>query len=254
MGCVIYNVESDYSDGCDHPRDVFFECGVCGRLHKVTVGCGKRFEYFCPTCSKRWRSKTFVKYFKAVNCMHDPKFLTLTLKKQQGRMTERLLELWGMKKKLFKYLSRLGYKIPSWVGVIEPPNHVHLIIDSRYIPYDIIRDLWRSVTKDSYIIDIRQVSKNDPKAIAGYITKYLSKAANWTGINLDLLAGFHLIGSWHLPPAPPRSPMCPCGVSCLHSIPEEGYYVLRRFYDRNVSSVAMRFYLTDEELAAHGIM
>lgn len=126
----------------------------------------------------------------------------------------------------------MGYKIPRWVGVIEPPNHIHLVIDAKYIPRAVIKNIWSRITGDSYIIDIRRIAKNDFRSIAAYITKYLSKASDWTGVNLDLLKGFHLIGSWGCPPPPPKKSLCLCGCMHVNVISAEGYHVLLQWQDR----------------------
>lgn len=227
-----YVNDCDLAEGCTNPREVYFLCRHCGRPTKVVIGCGKRFESFCPACAARWRRRTFTRYYRGVCAMHLPKFLTLTLRKDGGRMEARLKGLWEAKKYLFKKLKRLGYSIPSWCGVIEPPNHIHLVIDTRYIPQSLISELWEGITGDSYIVDIRKVNSGDLRQVAAYITKYLTKASNWEGINLDKLAGFHLIGSWNLPPGPPKQSLCICGVRALYRVDAEGFYAVVTGNDR----------------------
>lgn len=210
-------------------------------LIEVTVGCGKRFDSFCPDCAKRWRTKTFVKYYRGVFGMKNPRFLTLTLKKSGGRIEKRLMLIWEMKKLLFKYLARRGYKIASWLGVIEPPNHIHLVVDTKWIPQHEISNIWKKITGDSFIVDIRPVSAADPRKVAAYITKYLTKASSWEGVNLDLLKGFHLIGSWKLPPKPPKPPdssLCICGTTAkLVILTDEGFHVLYNFQEAQVREI-----------------
>lgn len=242
MGKSFVN-EVDLAGECYHPREVFFYCDNCKGLVRVTLGCGKRFASFCPDCAKRWKRRTFAKYYRGVLVMKHPKFLTLTLKKVKGRIEARLRSLWEMKKYLFKRLARLGYKIPSWCGVIEPPNHIHLILDACYIPQKLISSIWKEITGDSFIVDIRQVNGNDLRQVAAYITKYLTKASNWEGINLDYLAGFHLIGSWKLPPGPPPTAVCLCGIRALKRIDSDGFYCLYMHNEREIDR-----YLKDDAL------
>lgn len=130
-------------------------------------------------------------------------------------MVKRLMMLWKFKTAAFKEIKRRGYIIRSWLGVIEPPNHIHLVIDSDFIPVHEISDIWKTKTGDSYIVDIRKINaKKDPRQAAAYITKYLSKASAWVGINLDRLEGFHLIGSRGCPKFTPKC-ICVCGVRGL---------------------------------------
>jgi len=228
-----HKLEHDLSEGCIDGRDIFLQCQNCGRYHKISLGCGKRFDYFCPACAKRWRKKTFKRYYPGVLAMKNPKILTLTLLKIKGRLTERLKGLWEMRKALFRILEERGYHVKSWCGVVEPPNHIHIVIDTeRFIPKDLISTTWKTLTGDSYIVDIREL-KGDLRAIAAYITKYLTKASAWTGINLDLLKGFHLIGSWRLPPKRPPNAICPCNVKALHRIDDEQFSSDLYYYENN---------------------
>lgn len=221
---IVPRIEADVSGDCGEPRHVYFRCGNCERLVKITVGCGKRFETFCPSCAKRWRNRTFRKYWAAVVIMKAPKLMTLTLKKHTGDDAARLLGLWELRKAAFKEIRRRGYSIRSWVAVIEPPNHIHLIVDSEFIPQRELSQIWHTVTGDSFIVDIRKVNVGrSPKAVAVYITKYLSKASKWEGINLDRLEGFHLIGSNGLPPRTPPRAICVCDVRALVKIDEYDY-------------------------------
>lgn len=129
-----------------------------------------------------------------------------------------------LRKAAFKEIRRRGYKIASWVAVIEPPNHIHLVINSEFIPQRELSNIWKTVTGDSFIVDIRKVNMGrNPKAVAAYITKYLAKASQWSGINLDRLEGFHLIGSMGLPPKPNGTGICVCGIKDLMKISDLDY-------------------------------
>jgi len=94
---------------------------------------------------------------------------------------------------------------------------MHIVIDSDYIPKAEIAEIWNTITGDSFIVDIEQVNPmKDPKKVAVYISKYIGKASSWAGLNLDLLKGFHLIGSWKLEPPAPKSvitTLCICNRS-----------------------------------------
>lgn len=210
---IIGGLSYDKSGKCDHSREFYFNCRDCGRPIKIKMGCGNRFASFCKPCSRKWQQRTRFRYFQGACAMRSPKFLTLTLKKTTGSVSKRLMSLWTMRKQLFEYLVRMGYKIRSWCGVIEPPNHVHLIVDCDYIPQAEISALWRKITGDSFIVDIRSINVvGDPRQVFSYITKYMSKASNWDGCNLSMLKGFHLIASRALKlPAKLARSLCVCG-------------------------------------------
>jgi hypothetical protein len=103
--------------------------------------------------------------------------------------------------------------------VIEPPNHVHALWDSDFIPQSGLSEIWATVTGDSFIVDIRPVSRYKKGAVARYLTKYLTKTINIiTGTEFtkllsrqdiggykdpikeqyNFLTGLHLIGSWNV--------------------------------------------------------
>lgn len=193
----------------------------------------------------------------------NPKFLTLTQLKKGNKehgyygTVDRLKRIWECRKALFKEVRRRGYRISSWCGVCEPPNHVHLVIDSPdFIPWRELSTIWKTITGDSFIVDIKEVKK-DRQRLAGYLAKYLSKASAYTGfissedfdnqehfegwkpkpvsvrINLEQLKGFHLKASDNLDLDPPKQLTCD---HCAHTgtmkkIFSEEFRVLSDYYE-----------------------
>lgn len=54
--------------------------------------------------------------------------------------------------------------------------HLHCICDADFIDQGELSTVWRTITKDSYIVDVRRVRDDDQAA--GYVTKYASKPLN----------------------------------------------------------------------------
>lgn len=54
--------------------------------------------------------------------------------------------------------------------------HLHIMADAGYIDQGELSSVWRGITKDSFIVDIRRVK--DDKQAAVYVTKYASKPLN----------------------------------------------------------------------------
>lgn len=54
--------------------------------------------------------------------------------------------------------------------------HLHLIADGAYIDQGELSTIWRTITKDSFIVDVRRV--RDDEIVQGYVTKYASKPLN----------------------------------------------------------------------------
>jgi len=211
----------DKAGSCVNSRPVFLACKVCEHPLRLEVGCNSRFSWVCPHCAARWQKRVKWRYYSGVLAMRVPKLVTLTLRHEKGRLATRLLRLWGLRKQLFEVLAFKGYEIRSWCGVIEAPNHIHLIVDMDYIPQWEMSAVWQSVTGDSFIVSIEKVNlAKDPRKVVSYLTKYLTKASTRPGLNMGLLEGFHLVGSWGLPPRERFRLSCPlCGF-------EHGFYVL----------------------------
>lgn len=223
-------IEVDYSGDCSDSRVHYME-GSCGHAIAIRTGCNKRFDYFCPSCAKKWRMKTQRRYEAAVRHFQTPKFMTLTLTKRRS-LIENISRIWDMRKALFRRLRAEGYVIRGWCGVVELPNHVHLIVDCDFIPQWEISKIWKTITGDSYVVDIRAVKRGrdgDTASYLRYLTKYITKASEWDGINLDFFEGFHIINSNGLVKEEKRLLPCPCCGHLGHwtRILEEKFFACR---------------------------
>jgi REP element-mobilizing transposase RayT len=197
-----YDYTSYDGESCTSPKHLY-------RLKdnlpiEIVVPCHSRFESLCPFCAKRWQRKVRSKVREAVLSMTNPIFLTLTLqynkKTLDGSVLRRKKSLAQCRKELFRALRDKGYPIGAWVDVIEPPNHMHLAIDSYYIPRDEIISLWKQITDGSWSVDIRRIK--DPYEMGNYLAKYVSKPSVWMKYyDLEELKSFHIVQSWGLPPS-----------------------------------------------------
>jgi hypothetical protein len=84
--------------------------------------------------------------------------------------------------------------------------HLHILADAKFIDQGELSTVWRTITKDSYIVDIRRV--RDVRQTGHYVTKYASKPLNSSFANsqglldeaLQSLKGRRLcfaFGSWY---------------------------------------------------------
>jgi REP element-mobilizing transposase RayT len=231
----------DFTFGCCNPSSRILYCGDCGQPLRVLIGCNSRWSSICPSCARRRAKKIERQFVVAVCAMSKPKFLTLTLNKRRG-MLGNVNRIWPMKKALFRKLRDAGYRIDSCVGVVELPNHLHLIIDSDYIQQSTIKQLWRTLTGDSFGVDIRAVNvqRDGIRGAAAYISKYVSKSvhdepreyqpalddgANHHAVSvpfdLELLKGFHMVTTYNVDQGP-RYP-----VLCAHCGSENKMRLLR---------------------------
>jgi hypothetical protein len=63
--------------------------------------------------------------------------------------------------------------------------HLHIIADAGFIDQGELSDVWRGITRDSFIVDIRRVK--DEEEAASYVTKYASKPLNTSFSNSPVL-------------------------------------------------------------------
>lgn len=206
----------------------------CGRTRTLHLSCNSRFACECPECSKRWARKNRKKCEALLLRMISPKLLTLTLKKdKRSGACPTLLDIHRMANTLFHRLRYREYRIGSWFAVVEFPNHLHIVMDSDFVPQDKISRLWSGITGGSFVVDIRQINtaRSGVRPTVKYVTKYLTKACGLTptpepiqrgvdvdeayrirkNFTLDELRGFHIVKTWGNE-AIARQPMtCDCG-------------------------------------------
>jgi hypothetical protein len=189
------------SEGCINPKSIYLKSKDTGRPVQLIFGCGHRYDCMCPICADKWRRKNR-QHFRDVMEPWDAKnirMLTLTLRKdfKEQPVTDRIKELWEYRKELFRYLRDQGYWIGSWIACIELPNHMHIVMESDYIPHAKIKDKWLEITGDSFYVYINQWQNvRDMKRFSlYYLTKYLTKLGGVDYYAALQMKGFHLVGS-----------------------------------------------------------
>lgn len=214
---------------CENKENQFVtytRCENCGALVRHKMRCHKRFSKQCEYCSEQYRKKWFAKYSDAWEKMDSPKLVTLTLKKK-GSMVSRLKELSSLARRCRFYLKRRGYKIKKHLWVMEPPNHIHALWDTNFIPQHELSEIWNTISGDSFIVDIRKASNRHG---AKYLLKYLGKASEWSELNLEALKSVHITGSWEILEDTYQGFKCPnCGKR-NHVRINERYYDEEKHY------------------------
>lgn len=227
--------EWDLSENCIKPYHTVLVCQECGKVHEMTFGCGSRFDSVCPSCAQKWRDKTAKQFAGALYWFKKPKMLTLTLWKDLNHPYDLVAvehHIW----KLFHQLRRILWevhhiRIERFQGLLELPNHVHVIIDSRYIPFPIVQEVWKQLTfGQSWHVNIRAINLkgSSPKNVIKYVTKYVTKTKyELKGravpiYDLDQLRHFRLKQSWNCPRAPHPS-ICHPGSVRLATYDESLY-------------------------------
>lgn len=179
-----------------------FGCKHCTTVHDYVAlaRCGDRTCTQCRT----------VDYYRLLNAYapgiqrmgkHGLKLVTLTQKNRESLAgcVDDLREAW-------KKLRRRTPYNDTWQGglyAVEAVNkgkgwhvHLHVLVEGGYVSQRILAEDWKDITKDSCIVDIREVD-----AIYGlkYVLKYLKKAPTVSGHEQEyneVLKGTRLVQAW----------------------------------------------------------
>jgi len=159
-------------------RYVTLFCGHCGHSIKVPVYCGNRF---CSECSKSRSSRLRIRIRGIISGLKvkktdSIKLLTLTVPRQ-GSLADGVELL----VKSFRRLRQRAYfrnRVRGGAYFIEFKHnsdgwnpHLHILIESAFIPVDVISEHWKAVSP-GFIVDIRRIP---PGQAINYCTKYCTK-------------------------------------------------------------------------------
>lgn len=164
------------------------------RLHAANF-C--KYHLLCPLCAIRRGAKALKAYldrFEVIRAEQPrlkPFLVTLTVKDGPD-LRERFEHLYSAQKELWKRKQRgrgcvldvvhgavwsYEFKRGSGSGLWHP--HLHMIALAPFQPdQDALRDEWRHITGDSFIVDVRPISQEDP--VSGFLEvfKYAVKFAD----------------------------------------------------------------------------
>ncbi|MCH9032333.1 MAG: protein rep [candidate division Zixibacteria bacterium] len=159
---------------------ILFNCNSYRQTYICPLRCESRI---CPQCAKkhyfRIKAKLF-RMFRGLPCDGSKRLMLLTLTLRTHSDEE--ISTFDVRL-LFKHVRQLITKLYpraegcGAVGVFEIGStsnlHVHLIVYGDYVPQHKISDLWREITGDSFVVDIRKLTHR--KKQVGYILKYIHK-------------------------------------------------------------------------------
>lgn len=152
---------------------------------QFAIRCNRCHDRLCMPCA----AKKSLQVREALMSQIEGKphtFITLTLSGKNEELTE-LID------RLYKHFRALRLH-PTWADNVRGGAafleikwsekakrwhpHLHIVADADFIPQADLSDAWRSITRDSWIVDIRRIS--DQGKVAAYVTKYASKPLNMT--------------------------------------------------------------------------
>lgn len=165
-------------NGCSVQRR---EMKLGGYEYRICGSCCH--DRLCTPCAatRAWRVQLALR-----NLMEGKRlsFITLTLAGQNESLSDKIDRLYKGFRALRLHplfadavrggVAFLEIKHSAKAGRWHP--HLHLICEAGYIDQGELSNVWRGITKDSFVVDIRRV-KEEAQA-ASYVTKYASKPLN----------------------------------------------------------------------------
>jgi hypothetical protein len=176
------------------------------RVIVVSHSCRLRW---CPLCSKARSIRVSRGVQHWLKSHPRPKLLTLTLRHSDDSLDSQVTRLYAafqlLRRK--KYISRsvrggvwfFQVKWCSKTGQWHP--HLHILLDSEFIPHAFLKSAWRKITGDSDIVDIRVIY--NPKTAADYVARYASRPTQLSQVPrerrpevVEALHSRRLLGKW----------------------------------------------------------
>lgn len=154
-----------------------------GTVRVLSNGCKLRW---CPLCADGTRAFITRQVLDWLSLQPQPKFLTLTLKHSAATLSHQVDSLYGFFRQLKKTsLYRRNVAGGIWFFQVKLSKkdscwhpHLHLLLNSSYIPHNTLSALWKKITKTSCVVDIRAVRSREKAA--EYVARYCSASADLT--------------------------------------------------------------------------
>lgn len=199
-----------------------------GEVRVTSSSCKLRW---CPLCASAKRQFLRKEIAQWMTSQPEVRFMTLTSKHTAQPLQEQLDGLYSAFRLLrqspaFKrYVTGGIWFLQTHVSASDGfwHNHLHCIITGRYIPQNLLRDMWLSKTQTSHIVDIRQVK--DIQESADYVARYASSPSNPAKLPpqslLDLMRACHgrrIVGKWGVASAVRLTPTLPDDAAHYKSV------------------------------------
>lgn len=166
----------------------FIRHRVSGHIKVASKRCSLRW---CPLCirTKRYIITQSVKSW--LLSVKRPKFLTLTLKHTTAPLADQINNLyrfWSTLRRRPKFRKRVFGGV--WFFQVKRSKndgnwhpHIHVLLDSLYVPHSQLVSMWEEITHGSKIVDIRPVK--DGKKAVDYVARYASAPCRLSDFSLD---------------------------------------------------------------------
>jgi hypothetical protein len=149
-----------------------------GQIRPALRRCRDRL---CPLCSERRGRQAAARCHGLVQRFDAPRFVTLTQMARVETLNEALDRICASfqelrRHKFWKNRVRGGVwalEVTHRPGPAEWHAHLHIITDGEFMPQQVLSDVWKSITGDSFIVHVKAVP--DRERAARYIAAYVAK-------------------------------------------------------------------------------
>jgi len=167
---------------CAYPRVIATEFG------EPVLSVGRCKDRMCPRCSRHNAWQMSEKLNTIMSRMTSCRMITLTLKHRRGSLKgqiDRLMLGWRKMRKTLTWRDHVEGGIYSLEVTYDEVNrtwhpHLHILTQGTFFDQKMLSGLWKTVTGDSPVVDIRAVKSK--KHVAKYVSKYVTKpdeVATW---------------------------------------------------------------------------
>lgn len=209
----------------------FLNCGRRQWVVREKAG-ERRYRVMGNYCKSRWcvpcgRAKATVLQMALRNRLEatPTRFVTLTLRHDDKPLKVMLDKLYECFRKLQRTKlwtdcvtgGAAFLEIKRGKGSSQWHPHLHCIVKGGYLPQKKLSQVWRAITTDSHIVDVRLVRK--PNEVCNYITKYVTKPLDRSVIDdeatlIEAINTLHgrrsmtTFGDWRSVPLKPTTQPC----------------------------------------------
>ncbi|MBA7684717.1 hypothetical protein ES703_93124 [subsurface metagenome] len=184
----------------------FVQHKVTKKLRVMSSRCKLRW---CPICRDVSRMIVTTAVDEWLQIQKYPKMITLTLKHNDDPLQLQIKRLYDCFRKLRRraYFQRLitggvwFFQLKLNLQTEQWHPHIHCLVAGKFLPHTRLKSLWKEITSDSNIVDIRPVK--DLENASTEVARYATSPADITRMSLEqslevyyATKGRRICGSW----------------------------------------------------------
>ena len=157
-------------------------------LRVVSRRCKLRW---CPICRDVSRMILTAAVDEWLKVQDYPKMITLTLMHSDDPLQLQIKRIYDCFRKLRRraYWKRLitggvwFFQVKQNPKTLQWHPHIHCLVAGKFLPHGKLKTLWKKITGDSHVVDIRPVK--DVESASTEVARYATSPADLTAVSLD---------------------------------------------------------------------